>query len=121
MTRIINDNTILPVLGVVHVPVTAVTYLGGRGVGAFKEEKGERKPIQCQARTTPVVMVASRSHGGEAVEKLEAHRRFEIAHHPRDRGLADAELPRRTGHGPAGHRRLEGFERAEVEDLIILY
>lgn len=67
-----------PVLGVVHVPVTAVTYLGGQGVGAFKEHKGERQAIQCRARTTPVVMVASRSHGGEAVEKLEAFIRDEV-------------------------------------------
>ncbi|HBL87246.1 MAG TPA: 3'(2'),5'-bisphosphate nucleotidase CysQ, partial [Alcanivorax sp.] len=28
----------VPVLGVVHVPVTAITYSGGRGLGAFKEE-----------------------------------------------------------------------------------
>ena len=69
----------------------------------------------------PKAAIRWRDAGAIAVEKLEAHRRFEIAHHPRDRGLADAELPRRTGHGPAGHRRLEGFERAEVEDLIILY
>ncbi len=67
-----------PVLGVVHVPVTAVTYLGGEGVGAFKEVAGERQPIRCRERTTPVVMVASRSHGGEAVEKLEAFIREEI-------------------------------------------
>ena len=67
-----------PVLGVVHVPVTGVTYLGGEGVGAFKEDAGERKTIACRARTTPVVMVASRSHGGEAVEKLEAFIREEV-------------------------------------------
>ena len=67
-----------PVLGVVHVPVTGVTYLGGEGVGAFKEDAGERKTIACRARTTPVVMVASRSHSGEAVEKLEAFIREEV-------------------------------------------
>ncbi|MGB1466928.1 MAG: 3'(2'),5'-bisphosphate nucleotidase CysQ [Alcanivorax nanhaiticus] len=67
-----------PVLGVVHVPVTGVTYLGGEGVGAFKEVGGERQAIRCRERTTPVVMVASRSHGGEAVEKLEAFIREEI-------------------------------------------
>ena len=67
-----------PVLGLVHVPVTAVTYMGGKGVGAFKEHNGERQAIECRARTTPVVMVASRSHGGEAVEKLEAFIREEI-------------------------------------------
>ena len=62
----------------VHVPVTGVTYLGGEGVGAFKEDAGERKTIACRARTTPVVMVASRSHSGEAVEKLEAFIREEV-------------------------------------------
>ncbi len=67
-----------PVLGVVYVPVTGVLYLGGRGVGAFKEENGERAAIQCRERTTPVVMVASRSHGGEGVEKLEAFIREEV-------------------------------------------
>ena len=38
----------VPVLGVVHVPVTAITYSGGRGLGAFKEEGGQRSPIRCR-------------------------------------------------------------------------
>ncbi|EKF74718.1 inositol 1-phosphatase [Alcanivorax hongdengensis A-11-3] len=67
-----------PVLGVVHVPVTGVTYLGGDGVGAFKEEGGARTAIHCRQRREPVIMVASRSHGGEAVERLEAFIREEI-------------------------------------------
>src|SRR5690606_26989063 len=60
-----------PVMGVVHVPVLGVTYLGGVGVGAFKEEKGERHAISVRALQTPVVMVASRSHGADKLGALE--------------------------------------------------
>lgn len=67
-----------PVFGVVYVPVTGVTYLGGQGIGAFKVENGEQREIRCRERTAPVVMVASRSHGSEAVENLEAFIREEI-------------------------------------------
>jgi len=62
----------VPVLGVVHVPVMGVTYLGGKGIGAFKESESGREAIQ--VRTTPpkvVVMVASRSHGTDTVAILE--------------------------------------------------
>ena len=61
----------VPVLGVVHVPVTAITYSGGRGLGAFKEEGGQRSPIRCRERHAPIVMVASRRHGAEQVAALE--------------------------------------------------
>lgn len=60
-----------PVLGVVHVPVTGVTYLGGEGIGAFKQENGLRRTIRCRARRLPVIMVASRRHGAEQVAALE--------------------------------------------------
>ena len=60
-----------PVMGVVHVPVLGVTYLGGVGIGAFKEEKGERHAISVRALQTPVVMVASRSHGADKLGALE--------------------------------------------------
>ena len=53
-----------PVLGVVQVPVLDVCYLGGEGLGAFKEENGQRRAIQCRERDLPIIMVASRSHGG---------------------------------------------------------
>lgn len=59
-----------PALGVVHVPVTGVTYLGGDGLGACKLVRGERHVIRCRERTSPVVMVASRSHGSDQVEVL---------------------------------------------------
>ena len=60
-----------PVMGVVHVPVLGVTYLGGVGVGAFKEEKGARQPIRVRPLQAPVVMVASRSHGADKLGALE--------------------------------------------------
>lgn len=61
----------VPVLGVVHVPVTAITYSGGEGLGAFKEENGKRAAIRCRERHAPIVMVASRRHGAEQVAELE--------------------------------------------------
>src|SRR5690554_1537305 len=54
----------VPVLGVVHVPVMGVTYLGDKGMGAFKESESGRETIQ--VRTAPpavVVLVECRSHG----------------------------------------------------------
>lgn len=66
----------VPVLGVVHVPVLDITYLGGRGLGALKEENGQARTIAVrsvrsrQQSGLPVEVVASRRHGAEAVEKL---------------------------------------------------
>ena len=63
----------VPVLGVVHVPVLGVTYAGAASLGAIKiDSEGEHK---IQAAKAPekglgtVRVVASRSHGSEAVEK----------------------------------------------------
>ncbi|MFP5440981.1 MAG: 3'(2'),5'-bisphosphate nucleotidase CysQ [Gammaproteobacteria bacterium] len=72
----------VPVLGVVHVPVTGVTYLGLAGAGlagpeladrgAWKIEAGERRAIrtrtlaEAKAAGKPVI-VASRSHGIDAL------------------------------------------------------
>ncbi|MFP5441165.1 MAG: 3'(2'),5'-bisphosphate nucleotidase CysQ [Gammaproteobacteria bacterium] len=67
----------VPVLGVVHVPVTGVTYLGlaGPGLadsGAWKIEAGARRPIhtrtlaEAKVAGEPVI-VASRSHGSDAL------------------------------------------------------
>lgn len=64
-----------PVLGVVHVPVTGVTYLGAREIGAWCERDGQRQPIRVRTIGSPVVMVASRRHGAEQVEALEAEMR----------------------------------------------
>ncbi len=72
----------VPVLGVVHVPVLGITYAGIRGVGAWKYEQGIEKAIRVRTvasqldQAKPVEVVASRSHGAEAVvalmDKIEA-------------------------------------------------
>jgi 3'(2'), 5'-bisphosphate nucleotidase len=56
-----------PVLGVVHAPAIDRLYGGGRGLGAFVEHGGVRRPIW--ARRAPadgLTVVASRSHGDAA-------------------------------------------------------
>lgn len=62
----------VPVLGVVHVPVTGTTYTGQAGVGAFKQANGEqtqalhvRKPA-----ATPLRIVGSRSHRGDSLDEF---------------------------------------------------
>lgn len=55
-----------PVLGVVHVPVTGMSYSAAAGRGAWKQEKG-RAPQPIRARTYRggrATVVASRSHAG---------------------------------------------------------
>ena len=57
----------VPVLGVVHVPAQGVTYVGVKGIGAFKYEAGsnESKPISNNthySEKAKVIVVASRSH-----------------------------------------------------------
>ncbi len=63
-----------PVLGVVHVPVLDISYTGVKGGGATKYEKGKQTPIHTRkmhARNgDPVAVVASRSHGADAVDAL---------------------------------------------------
>ena len=60
-----------PVLGVVHVPVTGVAYLGLRGEGAWKEVNGVRQSIHVRNfRGGRATVVASRSHRGEAVDRF---------------------------------------------------
>ena len=60
-----------PVLGVVHVPVTGVTYLGARALGAWCERAGERHDIRVRDIGSPVILVASRRHGAEKIDALE--------------------------------------------------
>ena len=69
----------VPVLGVVHVPVTGVTYRACEGLGAFRQEAGS-EPRRIGVRTLtdgPVLVVGSRSHRGESLnaflEKLGEH------------------------------------------------
>lgn len=56
-----------PLLGVVHVPVSGVTYLACRGVGAFLQEAdGRRREIRARIyRGGRATVVASRSHAGD--------------------------------------------------------
>lgn len=61
-----------PVLGVVHVPVTGVTYWGAEGRGAFKALAGG-VPERLRTRPAPLerlVVVASKDHAGPRVEAL---------------------------------------------------
>lgn len=67
----------VPVLGVVYVPVTGVTYAGIHAQRvAFREQDGKRAPIrvrtlaEAKAGGVPVTVVASRRHGGERLPAL---------------------------------------------------
>lgn len=60
-----------PVMGVVYVPVTGVCYYGGRNLGAFRADADGENAIEAREVDTPVVMVASRSHGTEKLAALE--------------------------------------------------
>ncbi len=65
-----------PVLGVVHVPVLDITYAGAKNHGAFKRNAEGEQEIRVRALQPrldagePVELVASRSHGAGAVDKL---------------------------------------------------
>lgn len=63
-----------PVLGVVWVPALNIGYSGVKGAGALKYEKDGSRPIHTRkmhARNgDPVAVVASRSHGADAVDAL---------------------------------------------------
>lgn len=65
------------VMGVVQVPVTGTTYSGSLGAGAFVQRRsGERRPIHSAsmpATSTRVRVVASRSHGDAALQKVLHH------------------------------------------------
>ena len=57
-----------PVLGVVHVPVTNVTYCGEENAGAMIIENGTRTPISVRPCTKVPVIVGSRSHRTELLD-----------------------------------------------------
>ena len=62
----------IPVLGVVHVPVSGVTYLACRGPGAFIQEPGKTpEPIHVRKLGSgPVAVVGSRSHRGDSLVRF---------------------------------------------------
>jgi 3'(2'), 5'-bisphosphate nucleotidase len=52
-----------PVLGIVYAPASDVLYGGARGLGAWREQDGERQSIHCRPpQRGALTMVASRSH-----------------------------------------------------------
>lgn len=61
----------VPVLGVVHVPVTSTTYTGVTGAGAFKQVAGEKpSPLHvCSPANNPLRIVGSRSHRGDSLDQ----------------------------------------------------
>jgi 3'(2'), 5'-bisphosphate nucleotidase len=61
-----------PVLGVVHVPVSNVSYVACRGLGAFKQEHGqELRPIKVRKLPAgPIMVVGSRSHRGDSLNRF---------------------------------------------------
>lgn len=76
---LIRDNE--PVLGVVHVPVTGVTYTGVASTGAHRSEtNGASNPIKVRIPCAdPMVVVGSRSHANPAlVGHLEKMGAFEL-------------------------------------------
>ena len=60
-----------PVLGVVHVPVSATTYYGATGIGAYcKQGDHESRAIRTRpAPQTDVVVVGSRSHASPRLQQ----------------------------------------------------
>jgi len=60
------------ILGIVYVPVTGVIYYGAKGMGAWKEQAGNRQPLN--AKTVhygqDLKVVGSRRHGAEALDAL---------------------------------------------------
>jgi 3'(2'), 5'-bisphosphate nucleotidase len=61
-----------PVLGIVHVPVTGVSYVGEVGEGAWKiDGKDHASPIEVRRQRPPTVRVAgSRSHAGDSLKRF---------------------------------------------------
>lgn len=61
-----------PVAGVVHVPVTGISYLGQSGQGAWKIDPQDRSlPIRVRDRRRATVHVAgSRSHAGDSLRRF---------------------------------------------------
>ena len=64
----------VPVMGVVHVPVTDISYFGASAIGAWRQQGTAAKMLigTRQPAATPAVIVGSRSHANpELAEQLE--------------------------------------------------
>lgn len=62
----------VPVLGVVHVPVTSTSYTGAVGVGASKQIDGQKaEPLRVRSPAAdPLRIVGSRSHRGDTLDQF---------------------------------------------------
>jgi 3'(2'), 5'-bisphosphate nucleotidase len=67
-----------PVLGVVMQPETNLLYAGGKGLGAYLEENGERIPLEVsdKAFTSEMTLVSSRSHRQQITDQLRSSMRI---------------------------------------------
>lgn len=73
-------NACQPVLGVVYVPVTGITYFAATGRGAFKRSPGQTA-LPITARACPedrLTMAGSRSHAGDTLKKFIAGLEVEV-------------------------------------------
>jgi 3'(2'), 5'-bisphosphate nucleotidase len=64
-----------PVLGIVHVPVSGITFFGSDGIGAFRRT-GDEEPeaiSACSQRRPATKVAGSRSHAGESLQKYLAN------------------------------------------------
>lgn len=61
-----------PIIGIVHAPALDTTYFAAKGKGAFRTRDGETESIHTRSldEDTPMTVVVSRSHRGEAVDTL---------------------------------------------------
>ena len=59
-----------PVLGVVHAPALATTYLAAESVGAFKIIDGKRTPMRTRTCAPVPALVVSRSHQDEKLAQF---------------------------------------------------
>lgn len=60
----------VPILGVVHAPVTGQSYVGAKEVGAFRVLGQQREKITTRATQLPLTVVASRRHGTDALTEM---------------------------------------------------
>ena len=71
-----------PVVGVIYVPVYDIMYYAQKGKGSFKIEKGaSAQPISANKETNKekLIVVGSRSHGGEALNDYIEKRKEEYS------------------------------------------
>ncbi|ODC02512.1 3'(2'),5'-bisphosphate nucleotidase [Terasakiispira papahanaumokuakeensis] len=61
-----------PLFGMVHVPVTGVTYYGGRSCGSYRQGlEGEPERLEVRSLRLPQIdVVASHRHGNEQIQPL---------------------------------------------------